>query len=182
MRLKSGRWLGALAAVALTGGLGIATPALAQNSITIVREVDSDRYDPHRSTARAASEVLFMLGDTLVSLDYDMSTIKPGLAESWTVSPDGKTYTFKIRSDVQFCDGRKMTADDVVYSIKRWIDPATRSPVRWRAGDVDDIVAKDATTVEYRLKAPFSELLYQLTQSFAIIIDKARGNSATISG
>lgn len=174
MRLKSGRWLGALAAVALTGGLGIATPALAQNSITIVREVDSDRYDPHRSTARAASEVLFMLGDTLVSLDYDMSTIKPGLAESWTVSPDGKTYTFKIRNDVQFCDGRKMTADDIVYSIKRWIDPATRSPVRWRAGDVDDIVAKDATTVEYRLKAPFSELLYQLTQSFAIIIDKAQ--------
>ncbi len=64
-----------------------------------------------------------MLGDTLVSLDFDMKTVKPGLAESWTVSPDGKTYTFKIRNDVSFCDGKKMTAQDVVYSIKRWADP-----------------------------------------------------------
>ncbi|MEI8145891.1 MAG: ABC transporter substrate-binding protein [Alphaproteobacteria bacterium] len=159
--------------LALAAGLALATPSLAQNSLTIVREVDSDRYDPHRSTARGASEVLFMLADTLVSLDHDMTSIKPGLAESWSVSPDGKVYTFKLRADVKFCDGKAMTADDVVYSIKRWIDPATRSPVRWRAGPVEDIVAKDATTVEYRLTAPFSELLYQLTQSFAVVIDKA---------
>jgi peptide/nickel transport system substrate-binding protein len=164
-----------LLAAALIGAIAGSAPALAQqqSSVTIVREVDSDRYDPHRSTARAASEVLFMLADTLVSLDHDMTSIKPGLAESWTVSPDGKTYTFKLRQDVQFCDGKKMTADDVVYSIKRWINPETRSPVRWRAGPVEDIVAKDAYTVEYRLTAPFSELLYQLTQSFAVVIDKA---------
>jgi peptide/nickel transport system substrate-binding protein len=152
-----------------------ALPAVAQapSTLTIVREVDADRYDPARSTARAASEILFMLGDTLVSLDFDMKTIRPGLATSWTVSPDGKTYTFKLRDDVTFCDGKKMTADDVVYSLKRWIDPATRSPVVWRAGPVDDIVARDATTVEYRLKAPYSELLYQLTLQFGTIIDKA---------
>lgn len=166
--------------------LAHALPALAQGSVTIVREVDSNNYDPHKSTARGASEVLFMLADTLVSLDYDMATIKPGLAESWSVSDDAKTYTFKLRSDVAFCDGKKMTADDVVYSIKRWIDPATRSPVKWRAGPVDDVVAKDATTVEYRLKAPFSEMLYQLTQSFAVIVDKANvealGNDFGVKG
>jgi peptide/nickel transport system substrate-binding protein len=159
----------ALAAIALS------TPVLAQapTSITVVREVDSDRYDPPRSTARAGTEVLFMLGDTLVTLDFDMKTVRPGLATSWTVSPDGKTYTFKLRDDVTFCDGKKMTADDVVYSIKRWADPATRSPVAWRAGPIDDVVAINPTTVEYRLKAPYSELLYQLTFSFGTIIDKA---------
>ncbi len=163
------------AAAATFAVLAAAGPALAQapNSLTIVREVDSDRYDPPRSTARAGSEVLFMLGDTLVSLDFDMKTVKPGLAESWTVSPDGKTYTFKIRNDVSFCDGKKMTAQDVVYSIKRWADPATRSPVAWRAGPIDDVVATDDYTVEYRLKAPLLELLYQLTFSFGIIVDKA---------
>ncbi len=163
------------AAAATFAVLAVTAPALAQapNSLTIVREVDSDRYDPPRSTARAGSEVLFMLGDTLVSLDFDMKTVKPGLAESWTVSPDGKTYTFKIRNDVSFCDGKKMTAQDVVYSIKRWADPATRSPVSWRAGPIDDVVATDDYTVEYRLKAPYSELLYQLTFSFGIIVDKA---------
>jgi peptide/nickel transport system substrate-binding protein len=160
----------AIAALALAG-LVSATAASAQ-SITVVREVDSDRYDPHRSTARGASEVLFMLGDTLVSLDYDMKSIKPGLAETWTQSPDGLTYVFNLRKDVQFCNGKKMTAADVVYSIKRWIDPETKSPVRWRAGKVADVIAKDDYTVEYKLSAPFSELLYQLTQSFAVVIDK----------
>jgi peptide/nickel transport system substrate-binding protein len=159
-----------LAALALGAAL-TATAAFGQ-SITVVREVDSDRYDPHRSTARGASEVLFMLGDTLVSLDYDMQTIKPGLAESWTQSADGLSYVFNLRKDVKFCSGKPMTAADVVYSIKRWIDPETKSPVRWRAGKVADIVAKDDHTVEYKLTAPYSELLYQLTQSFAVVIDK----------
>jgi peptide/nickel transport system substrate-binding protein len=174
MNIKQGLTRGLLAAAVLGSGL-LSRPATAQtpNTITVVREVDADRYDPHRSTARGASEILFMMGDTLVSLDFDMKTIKPGLATSWSVSPDGKTYTFKLRDDVTFCDGKKLTAADVAYSIKRWIDPATRSPVVWRAGPVDDVVAIDDATVEYRLKAPFSELLYQLTQSFGVIIDKA---------
>ncbi len=66
-----------------------------------------------------------------------------------------------------------MTAADVVYSMNRWIDPETNSPVSWRAGDVSEVVAIDDHTVEYRLNAPFSELLYQLTQSFGTIIDQA---------
>ncbi|MEM6761834.1 MAG: ABC transporter substrate-binding protein [Pseudomonadota bacterium] len=160
----------ALAALAATGAV-VPQGAQAQE-ITIVREVDTSNYDPQRSVARGAAEVLFMLGDTLVSLDPDMQTIVPGVAESWEVSDDGKVYTFKLRDDVTFCDGKKMTAEDVVYTIKRWVDPATRSPVAWRAGDVEDVVAIDDYTVEYRLEAPFSELLYQLTQSFGTIVDK----------
>ena len=69
-----------------------------------------------------------MLADTLVSIDFDMKTIKPLLAKSWAVSEDGRTYTFKLREDVKFCDGRPMKAEDVVYSLKRWTDPASKSP------------------------------------------------------
>ncbi|WP_099824217.1 ABC transporter substrate-binding protein [Oceaniglobus indicus] len=153
-------------AILLTAGIAQAA------EITIVREVDSNNYDPHKSTARGASEVLFMMGDTLVSLAPDMQTIEAGIAESWEVSEDGKTYTFKIRDDVTFCDGKKLTAEDVAYSVNRWIDPETKSPVGWRAGEVESVTALDDTTVEYKLTAPFSELLYQLTQSFGTIIDK----------
>ncbi|MCS6920656.1 MAG: ABC transporter substrate-binding protein, partial [Elioraea sp.] len=64
------------------------------------------------------------------------------------------------------------TAEDVVWSLNRWIDPATRSPVRARAGNVKDIRAKDATTVEYELNEPFGELLLQLTLYFAGVIDR----------
>jgi len=154
------------AAIVMTGGLAQAA------EITILREVDSNNYDPHKTTSRAASEVLFMMGDTLVSLAPDMQTIDTGVAESWSVSEDGTTYTFNLRQDVQFCDGKPMTAEDVVYSINRWVDPETKSPVAWRAGEVESVTAIDDYTVEYKLKKPFSELLYQLTQSFGTIIDK----------
>ena len=159
--------------LAATTVLLLSATAASAQSLTIVREVDSDRYDPHRTTARAASEILFMLGDTLVALDEDMQTIHPSLASSWTVSDDGTLYTFNLRDDVTFCDGKPMTASDVAYSLKRWVDPDTNSPVAWRAGDVVDVRAVDDYTVEYELSAPFSELLYQLTQSFAVIIDEA---------
>lgn len=149
----------------------LASSALAQE-INIVREVDSNNYDPHKSTARAAAEVLFMLGDTLVSLEPDMSTITDGLARDWEMSEDGLVYTFHLKEGIRFCDGKEMTAEDVVYSLKRWIDPETASPVAWRAGEVKDITAPDPHTVVYELEAPFSELLYQLTQSFATVIDR----------
>jgi len=155
-----------------TTALALSLGAAQAQDITIVREVDSNNYDPHKSVARAAAEVLFMMGDTLVSLAPDMQSIAPGVAESWTVSEDGTTYTFKLREDVTFCDGKQMTAEDVAYSINRWVDPETKSPVAWRAGEVESVTAIDTFTVEYKLEAPFSELLYQLTQSFGTIVDK----------
>lgn len=159
----------ALAAVPLTA---LPLGAAQAQTLTIDRVIDAERYDPHRTTARAASEVLFMAADTLVALDWDMKTVVPLLAESWEVSEDGLTYTFNLRDDVSFCSGKAMTAEDVVYSINRWVADETNSPVAWRAGDVASVTAVDDYTVEYVLNAPFSELLYQLTQSFASIINE----------
>ena len=105
-----------------------------RDTLVVLRSIDADNYDPAKTTARSAGEVDYMLADTLTTIDWDMKTVRPGLATKWDVSEDGKLYTFTLRDDVTFCDGRKMTADDVVYSLKRFIDPATRSPVRWRPG------------------------------------------------
>ena len=121
-----------------TLGLATAASILAlsgawANEINIAREMDANNYDPHKTTALAAAEILFMLGDTLVSIEPDMKTLTPGLAKSWEVSPDGLTYTFHLRDDVKFCDGRAMTAEDVAWSLNRWINPETKSPVKWRA-------------------------------------------------
>jgi peptide/nickel transport system substrate-binding protein len=163
----------ALGGAALLAGatlLGAAASAQ-QRAVTVVREIDTDRYDPHKSTARSNAEVMYMVGDTLVNLDFDMKTLTPGLATSWTVSEDGTVYTFKLRDDVSFCSGRKMTAKDVVATYERWLDPETKGLVKWRMGEVDKITAIDDTTVEYKLKKPFSELLYQMTQYFHTIIN-----------
>ncbi|TAJ32143.1 MAG: ABC transporter substrate-binding protein [Reyranella sp.] len=159
------------AAFAAVAVVGAAAPAMAQRSVTIVREIDTDRYDPHKSTARSGAEVMYMIGDTMVNLDYDMKTLRPGLAKSWTVSPDGLTYTFRLRDDVTFCSGKKMTAKDVVATYERWLDPETKGLVKWRMGDVDKVSAADDYTVEYKLKKPFSELLYQMTQYFHTILN-----------
>lgn len=163
----------ALLGAALAAGLSLPAAAQTKAPLSILRVIDADRYDPVRSTATGAAEIVFMLADTLVSLDFDMKTVKPLLAKSWTVSADGKTYTFELRDDVKFCDGRAMTADDVVYSLKRWIDPAVRSPVANRAGKVKDIRATSPTQVVYELEEPSSDLLYQLSLSFASVVDKA---------
>ncbi|MEQ8397449.1 ABC transporter substrate-binding protein [Thalassobaculum sp.] len=161
-------WLGALALAVL---LPATTPAVAETSATIMRTIDTDRYDPHRSTARSTAEALFMVGDTLVALDPDLKTVHPLLAKSWTVSDDGKLYTFKLRDDVTFCSGKKFTAKDVKASIDRWLDPATKGVVKNRAGDVKEIRAVDDYTVEYELSQPYSELLFQMTQHFHTIIN-----------
>lgn len=152
--------------VAIFGGTASAA------EITILRELEADRYDPHKVTARAATEILNFLGDTLVAVEDDLKTVVPSLAEEWSVSDDGLVYTFKLRDDVEFCGGRPMTADDVVYSMNRWIAEETASPVAWRAGKVEAIKAVDDHTVEYRLQEPFSELLLQLAQGFAVIVDR----------
>src|SRR5579875_3209028 len=152
------------------------SPALAQpappHSLVVMRTLDADNYDPVRTTALAAGEVINMMADTLVTMDWDMKTIKPGLAKSWTVSPDGLTYTFKLRDDVSFCDGRKMTADDVAYSLTRLAKGTPKSPAWWRAGPLKEARVVDPTTVDYVLTQPYSELPYQLSMYFNSIVDK----------
>ena len=156
--------LGLAAALAATAFAPAAARAQAQpNTLTMMIGIDAPHYDPQRVQAGPTNDLAMLMGDTLVSLDFDLRTIRPLLAESWKVSEDGKTYTFKLRQDVTFCSGKKMTAEDVVYSFKRVVAPETRSPFAWRMGKLKDVRAPDPYTVEYELEEPYSELLLQLT-------------------
>lgn len=153
-------------------GIAAALPASAQ-TLTLLRNIDAPHYDPHRTTAGATTEISLLVGDTLVGLDFDLKTITPLLAESWTVSPDGKLYTFKLRQDVTFCSGKKMTSADVLYSFNRVLNPDTKAPFKWRMGPVKEVRAPDPYTIEYELTAPFSELLLNLTNFQGTIINQA---------
>ena len=151
--------------------VGIAGPASAQ-TLTLMKGIDAPHYDAQRTTWGPTSDIVNMFQDTLVALDWDGRTPIPYLAKSWTVSADGKTYTFKLRDDVSFCSGKKFTAEDVVYSFKRLKDPATKGPYAWRAGNIKELRAPDPYTVEYELEEPFSELLLQLTMFTNVIHNK----------
>ncbi len=151
--------------------LSIAGPASAQ-TLNMMKGIDAPHYDAQRTNWGPTSDIVNMFQDTLVALDWDGRTPVPYLAKSWTVSPDGKTYTFKLRDDVQFCSGKKFTADDVIYSFKRLKDPAIKGPYAWRAGNIKELRAPDPYTVEYELQEPFSELLLQLTMFTNVIHNK----------
>lgn len=73
-------------------------------------------------------EVLQYVSRNLLDFDSRMRLV-PGLAESWSVSADGRSYTFRIRSDAVWQDGSAVTADDAVFTIRAIVDPKVASPV-----------------------------------------------------
>lgn len=138
-----------------------AAPALSQ-----VLEVAIDQspagLDPHIITAFASFAVVNgTIYEGLTAVDKDLR-VTPGLAESWTVSQDGKTYVFKLRSGATFHNGAPVEAADVVASMKRVLSKDIASPLASRLAAVDTITATDAATVELKLKEPAAPLLTSL--------------------
>ncbi|WP_407152576.1 ABC transporter substrate-binding protein [Bradyrhizobium sp. ORS 86] len=114
--------------------------------------------DPGTNRDANTDGVMAHIVEGLVAFRDDTS-IGPMLAESWTISNEGKTYTFHLRQGVKFHNGADMTAADVVWSFKRWLDPATQ----WRClsefsangiARIDKIEAPDAQTVVITLDQP----------------------------
>jgi oligopeptide transport system substrate-binding protein len=87
---------------------------------------DPETLDPAKINDIYSRSVAQQIFDGLVQFDQTL-TIKPSLAEFWRASRDGLTWTFDLRKGVKFHHGREVTADDVVYSITRILDPKTRS-------------------------------------------------------
>ena len=83
--------------------------------------------DPALAADATSVTVIEQLFIGLVDLDDDTAEVRPELATSWTVSPDGTVYTFTLRSDVYWTDGHRVTAGDVRYGILRTLNPATQS-------------------------------------------------------
>ncbi len=86
----------------------------------------------------------------------------PDIAESYTISPDGKTYNVTIRNDVYFHDGNKLNANDVVFTVQKAQDVSLKSPEtsKWQGVSV---VANDQTHITFTLKNAFAPFIYNLT-------------------
>ena len=122
--------------------------------------------DPHIHANSELGIALSSVYDTLVVQDKDGS-FHPSLAESWTVSPDGRSYTFKLRPDVTFHDGTPFNATAVVRNLERIADPATRSQKAiFLLGPYDHAEALDDHTVQIVLREPYAPLLDGLSQVY----------------
>ena len=91
--------------------------------------------------------------DGLVSVDPDFNVV-PRLAKSWDISKDGLTYTFHMRHDARWSDGRPITADDQVFEYQLTRNPATAAPSKVDYDSVLSVSAPEKYTVVYRLNAP----------------------------
>jgi len=151
------RVVGALA-LALSSGLALPGPSVAGDGAVLrisATGTDIAKLDPHRATSTTDKAAVDWIFNGLVRFapgSADPKDIEPDLAESWERSPDGKTWTFRLRKDVAFHGTwGQLTADDVVYSLKRAADPA-RSSFAGSYAAIQDVEALDPSTVRITLK------------------------------
>lgn len=163
-----------LAGVAVIGLMAAAAAQGVRRGETLRAALDRDppTMDPHLSGSAVDRQVYQNLYDKLVDTDENL-TIVPMLATSWTVSPDGKTVTFKLREGVRFQDGTAFNAEAVKYNFDRMRDPKFPSNRRSEIAPVVNVVAVDPATVQIILERPYSPLLYVLTDRAGMMVSPA---------
>jgi len=174
--IKAAPWKKSLAAIAVAGLLGSSLTASAQ---TLHRGIGGEpgTLDPNHVSGNWEDMVVGDLFMGLVTEGSDGNNI-PGAAESWSVSEDGKTYTFKLRKDSKWSDGQPVTAADFVYGLRRILDPATAAKYAYLLYPIENaealnkatmkgmdnlgVKAVDDFTLEMTLKAPTPYFIDQL--------------------
>ncbi|RTI52549.1 peptide ABC transporter substrate-binding protein [Thermus scotoductus] len=121
-------------------------------------------------------------------LDYEPGTtrLKPHLADKYSISKDGRSYTFVLRGGVRFHNGRPLVAQDVKYSLERTLNPKTQSPgqsfylgiegakafVEGKAKEVTGIKVLDQRTLQITLERPDASFLHKLALNFAHVVPR----------
>ena len=159
----------------------------AQNTAKFVQLfVDPPTLDPHLTTDATSARIIVEVFGGLVTIDPDLNIV-PDLAESWDVTGDGTVYTFHLRPDAMFHDGKPVTAHDVQWSLERVTSPLTESPVADQyLGDIVGVKEKlagdamsisgvrfiDEHTIEITIDEAKSYFLAKLTYPTGFVLDK----------
>jgi peptide/nickel transport system substrate-binding protein/oligopeptide transport system substrate-binding protein len=180
----------ALIAVALslawfTGCGGSSTPE--RDWKTLYRHISRNPTTIDPALARDVNEgrIIAHVYQTLVCYDAGGS-LAGDAAEWWSVSPDGRTYSFRIRDGLKFANGRAVTADDVRYSFERTLSPGTPSPRKWvldrikgarafmrgEASSVEGLRVRSDSVVEIELEGPFAPFAGLLTMPAAAVVPR----------
>ena len=164
-------------AIAAATALALTVTAAAEVVYNRGNDSDPETLDPHKTSTVAEAHILRDLLEGLV-IHNAKAQIVPGVAESWTVSPDGRTYTFKLRPDARWSKGDPVRAEDFVYSFRRIMAPETGAkyanilyPIRnaetFNKGQAKPnelgVRAVDDRTVEITLERPTPYFLELLT-------------------
>lgn len=144
------------------GGAPIAAQPTDKQGDWLIRHFSSDprTLNPIISKDNAASRVHDYVFDTLIDIDYDTLAWVPKMAESWTISDDKLTITFKLREGMLWSDGVPITTDDAVFSYETMMDPKVEAmQSRVYFGDVESVKALDDRTLEFKFKKRYYKSL-----------------------
>lgn len=145
-----------------------------KDTLVFARGGDSTSLDPITTTEGETFKVTDNIFENLISYGEQDTTLHPGLAEKWEVTPDGLTYTFHLRQGVKFHDGTDFNADAVVFNFDRWMNgDADKFPYYTMFGGykadeghvIKEVKALDANTVQFVLKRPQAPFLKNLAMS-----------------
>ncbi|HET7410837.1 MAG TPA: ABC transporter substrate-binding protein, partial [Paracoccaceae bacterium] len=160
----------AVAAVTIAlSSLGAPATAQPEGDFRLALSQDAISLDPVVTSDNPSIWAQLLLYDTLVRPSADGTELGPGLAESWTASDDGLTYTFKLR-DAKFADGTPVTAEDVVFSLKR----AAGEGSNWSRffSPITGFETPDDRTVILKLDEPFTPIINNLAMFSGAILPK----------
>jgi peptide/nickel transport system substrate-binding protein len=172
----------ALAAASLLAAAVVAAPAGAQtppNVLVVGQIAEPKSLDPHTVTATNDFRILVNVYDGLVRFKDGTLEVEPALAESWDISEDGKTYTFKLRQGVKFHDGSEFNAEAVKFNFDRMLkeDHPFYStgpfPLSFNFASVESVNAIDPRTVEFKLGEAFAPFLSNLAYPTGLIVSPA---------
>ena len=144
---------------------------------------DIPNFDPHVASGYSSAWFLRNTYDSLVRIEDNPPKPVPGLASSWTVSPDGMTYTFKLNPAAKFHDGSAVDAAAVKYSFERIM--RLKKGNGWMVNSVlgpDSVQAMDATTVSFKLTKPFVAFLQVLPWQWIINPKEVEANKGADDG
>lgn len=164
-----------LVVLALAGVLAMSTaltPALAQvrTDVKVGLVLEPPSLDPTAEAAAAVDEVVYAnVFEGLTRFASDGSIV-PGLAESWEISEDGLTYTFRLHDGVTFHDGTTMDAEDVKFSLERINAEGSLNAQKALYAAIASVEAVDPLTVRITLSKPDGNLIYNLAWGDAVIV------------
>lgn len=132
---------------------------------------DPPTLDPARSWGFLDGRLIGMIFSNLVRFDHQ-AQVAPDLAERWDISREGARYTFYIRKDAAFSQGRPVVSNDVKYSLERLLDSAIASPSRWIVETIERIETESDYEVTIHLAKPYAPFLATLAMPGAAIVPR----------
>lgn len=159
-----------VAAASATSAPSVGTPKRG-GTVVVVMNADPGPMNPAITTAGGTHTVTDQIFNGLVGLDDTLNPV-PELAASWTISADGKTYTFKLASGVMWHDGQPFSSADVKFTFEQGLLKFHARTKAALESVLDGIDAPDAGTVIFRFKQPYGPFLQRLDVVEASIIAK----------